>query len=51
MLRLSLPLFLTPQVDYLEYLSSLAAFESIPKQERLKRPYRCVCGKVDSASI
>jgi len=28
------------QIDYLEYLGSLANFAAIPKHERLKAPYR-----------
>ena len=31
------------QVDYLEYLGTLATFDSIPKNLRLTKPYRCVC--------
>lgn len=28
------------QIDYLEYLGSLSSFGVLPKQERLKAPYR-----------
>lgn len=34
------------QIDYLEYLGSLANFAAIPKHERLKAPYRWALDKV-----